>query len=362
MGLNPFCPVFSTPFPTVFSSSPFLLMVSSVLSSIKLFIPFLVVSLFSLAAIYFDVKERRIPNNLNYLLLLSSIFISVFSSIFSATYILFLLLSLLFSYLLFKLGVWGGGDAKFFWALSAAFPLFADYNYYSFLSIFLNSAFMLALGLLVIHFKQLVKLRRNVFKIELIEASLLNSLLSTPLFLLASRLDLLLALVFLVVAGFFLNPLLKKPNPVPFLLFFAGLLLDFNSTISVFPLVFASIITLAFLKNVLKVFSSRVLVKWVALRDLRKGMVPAETVYLEKGRVMKWTMAEALGSLVRGRGFFLPRNKIVVDSLNAAGISGKEIKELKKLGALKYLGVRETIAFAPVLFLGFVLSVFWKVV
>lgn len=76
-----------------------------------------------LCASWLDYKERKIPDWLNALFLIFSL---------SASYLnqslwLFLqafVFSLLFSIVLYRLGAWGGGDAKFFAALCSFMPLF----------------------------------------------------------------------------------------------------------------------------------------------------------------------------------------------------------------------------------------------
>ncbi len=87
----------------------------------------LVLSLaYALAASAFDLKERRIPNSLNYAGIALAVAAAVLGNANLVLFAAFSAAAYAFSYLLYRLGAWAGGDAKFFTALSmlllAGFP------------------------------------------------------------------------------------------------------------------------------------------------------------------------------------------------------------------------------------------------
>ena len=98
-----------------------------------LFLPYFFFFLLSLAALlyatYSDLKSRTVSDKLNYFLALSGIFSHLGLSVFlnDWRFIAYCLVSIavafIFSWLLWKLGVWAGGDVKLFTALSAVNPI-----------------------------------------------------------------------------------------------------------------------------------------------------------------------------------------------------------------------------------------------
>ncbi|MEK6924161.1 MAG: prepilin peptidase [Candidatus Micrarchaeota archaeon] len=72
---------------------------------------------FAVAASFFDLRERRIPNALNFAAGALAAAAAVASGAEMIPFALFSLFSFIFAYALYKLGAWAGGDAKFFTAL-----------------------------------------------------------------------------------------------------------------------------------------------------------------------------------------------------------------------------------------------------
>lgn len=79
----------------------------------------------SLAAAWLDLRHRRIPNWLCLATAVSGLLLAVFISGATAagTHALHVLISLLAGLVLFRIGAIGGGDAKFYSATTAWFPL-----------------------------------------------------------------------------------------------------------------------------------------------------------------------------------------------------------------------------------------------
>ncbi len=104
---------------------------------------------FCVAASFFDCTENRIPNKLNFAALIAALSIAFFGGIGRALFFQYaasLFFSAVFAFLLFRVGAWRGGDAKFFVALGAFLPLLLPggaWGVFSFLEVFLASAFFL---------------------------------------------------------------------------------------------------------------------------------------------------------------------------------------------------------------------------
>ncbi|MFH0835363.1 MAG: prepilin peptidase [Candidatus Micrarchaeota archaeon] len=77
-------------------------------------------------ASWHDVREKRVPNELNALYFLPTGAAGVMMAEDATAYLAFILSSFAFAYALFFFKIWGGGDAKCFIALSAGMPLLAD--------------------------------------------------------------------------------------------------------------------------------------------------------------------------------------------------------------------------------------------
>lgn len=103
---------------------------------------------YTATASWLDYKERKIPDWLNALFLLFSLAASfVYER--PALFVQVFLFALLFSVMLYRLGAWAGGDAKFFAVLSSLLPLFDPRGLIGVLALFLLSSLLLALYLLL---------------------------------------------------------------------------------------------------------------------------------------------------------------------------------------------------------------------
>jgi Flp pilus assembly protein protease CpaA len=212
-------------------------------------------SAFSFLAVYSDMKTRVIPNKLNYGFVLIAIGFASYSQS-SLDYFLLILFSFAFAFVLYLLGAWAAGDAKFFAAATAFYPFFHAFHVLSFLSLFINAGVILAAYFLFVE-------RRM--------------------------------------------PLARK----------------------------------------------------IPLNKLREGMVSAEVLYLEGRKIVRWTPLVGFARMLLGKSF-LPAGRRLV-SLKASGVGKKEVKELKAAG-VKYLLVRESVAFAPAIVAGFAVSLLWNIV
>jgi Flp pilus assembly protein protease CpaA len=100
-----------------------------------------VFAFFSLASIWFDFLEKRIPLLFGYGFLLSGLVLSFFNG-FLATNFVGVIFSLAFGFALWKFGVWGAGDARLLAALQS-WSFLVGGSVFFFVFVFLSSALLL---------------------------------------------------------------------------------------------------------------------------------------------------------------------------------------------------------------------------
>lgn len=216
-------------------------------------------------ATVFDLRKSRIPNEIFYVMLLSSIPINIFLGR-EIIWLTNILLSSIIAYLLWRLMIWGGGDAKILVGISALIPVNPSptilppppYNNLFFLSIIMN--------LLIIHLIYALLLILSRDKAGSPPSTLVSILLSVAV------LTVLLCTPFAAT----LYPLMLKYSLVLFIL----------------------LALLIYLK------ASRIsLVEEVKVSELEGGEHLAEEVELGEGRVLKPTpqgiSCEDIGELMR---------------------------------------------------------------
>ena len=169
-------------------------------------IQILITLLFAIIAAIYDVKRNFIPDILNYVLIIFGLFSNMILSLIS-TNIKFILASIIsmvltytITYMLWKLNMWGGGDAKLFTGIATVIPsginidflnVFPKLSVYPFsFSVVINSILVSFpfLAIFVVHliskneiFKDNVDFLFNIFNIESLRYiinSTLNKLIS----------------------------------------------------------------------------------------------------------------------------------------------------------------------------------------
>lgn len=296
--------------------------------------PLACVSLFCLLAIYYDLRERRIPNSLNLLALLFAALFAALSGKLEVAFGSFVIVSFAFAFILYKLGVWAGGDAKFFTTLLAFFPLFRNAAVEYVVFVFLAAAALTLPVLAFLHWKKMFSLWREF-------ASAASSSLAP-------------ALGGAIVSAILLLSLAALLNSPP------------EKGLDKFAASFAILFAIAFLSKCFTLVSQKILRETISISSLKEGDIPAQSVYLEGGKPHPWEPPSAkqlLGSALRIgpaalQGAFPPKGEII-SCLRARGVSKQEISKLKEAG-VKQLAVKQSIPFAPALALGFVL-VAWLV-
>lgn len=288
-------------------------------------------AVFSAAAIFFDLRERRIPNLLNYSFLVLAVVLAFLAEKLDFNYVLFVALSFGFAFILYKLGAWAGGDAKFFTALSAFFGVVENTAPQSIVVVFLASAALLIPVLVALQLREFAAAGNEflgAFKASF-KPALSSALLSTALYaaysLVFSRLEP-RALAAAAAAGF----------AIAFAVFF--------------------------FKSFFGIVSQKILRKRVRVSELREGEIPAESVYKKHGRIVFWQPPSPGTVFSRLLKFgpnalreLLPPPNPIASALAARGVSAGEIKQLKKEG-VKSLVVKRSVAFAPALAAGFAVT------
>ncbi|MEK6953845.1 MAG: A24 family peptidase [Candidatus Micrarchaeota archaeon] len=317
---------------------------------------------------YFDLKARMIPDAVNFFFLFIGIALVILKYEVEMPFLLFsyapfFLLNFAFAYGLYRLGVWAGGDVKFFTALMAYMPLYAGFSFFSGFAVFLISALFLIPITLIYNFGEIFVFRRDfkrLFIDSIINAGKSAALSFCALFLISRFSQIytspLLILAFLVIS--FIIPIpLKIALPIMLIgIFFLSL----EDYLSLLLLLFFVSLILQFLRGSFKVISKKVLTKTVLVSNLREGLIPAETLYMKGGKIAHWSADDAfkeinkllsIGRRIRPYRVFSdlkPKGKVIIDSLKARGLLPSEIRALKKLG-VKQILVKESLPFAPVI-------------
>ncbi|MFH1256137.1 MAG: prepilin peptidase [Candidatus Diapherotrites archaeon] len=332
------------------------------------------VSLIALAiATYTDLRERIVSDKLTYGLIAFGIIVAAIESIqANDAGIIALVLAVtagtfFCSYLLWKMGVWAGGDVKLFTGIAAlnpvnyaaigaffgfgkgllapiAFPLFP-------LSLFIFSVFSMLPYSAIISLNGIMK-KESLRKIFFsgIKSDLLNVLL----------------------LGIAATAIIKGPE------FFAAE--SFPLQEAVFSFI-AFLFAAFFFYFVVKLWinSKSALRKEVSVNELQEGMIPAETIVeingmIEKpeqislGKIIKLVKDNNLGALNE---LVQPKGRILADARSAAGLTQEQVDELKGLSAGKKIGetmtVKESAPFVPAVLIAYILlqivgDILWNVV
>lgn len=356
-------------------------------------------------ASFTDLKERIVPDKLNYFLVVAGLGIHAVGALvfndawFFVSSAVAAAAAFCFGWLLWKLGVWAGGDVKLLVGIAALNPfnpavlgnVFGVWLPFSkplglpvfFVSVFVFSVFcMLPFGA-VLGAKKLLEKKAELKKF--LSESKRKSLRLVEIGFAAS--GLVKALGFFSLPAVVALPLLfvveifpKKTRIVAVaLLAVFGLYSNAIGFVSDFVLVSLPLVALYFLLG-LFLSSRRLLKESVRVSRLEEGMVPAATIVeqkgkvvfacgLETGKIIKHLKANNLQGLLdylKG-----PDGRIVCSARRAAGLEEKEIAELKRLAQKGLIGkeieVKLTAPFVPAVLLAYLLlnivgDLLWNIV
>jgi preflagellin peptidase FlaK len=363
---------------------------------------FLVAGIALAIASYTDLKQRIVSDKISYGLIVIGLLLHALQAFFANNAMIFgtalavCILTFVFGYVLWKLGVWAGGDVKLFTGLAAvvpfnpnvigaltgigllktiALPLFP-------LTLFVFSVFsMLPFGLLLA--ARALKEKHNAEKKQKIFDSLKKRALELGEFAIATTGILEILFVFnqnslwlvplLIVLG--LLPKLFRAVVIVLVAVFALLRQPIGfieSTIALFVLLFVVFVLLKLAKE-----SKGLLNYKKTISELEEGDIPAETIVIENGKLLK---VEGFGiekvinyfktnNLVALKSMLEKKGKIVCSQNRACGLTIEEIKELKALEKKGLLGkefwLKKSTAFVPAILIAFIVlnvigDLFWN--
>jgi len=322
----------------------------------------------------FDLKKRIVPDWLNYGAIAVAFALAAWLGLLSPEFAAGVATAFVFAYLLYRIGAWAGGDAKFFTGATAFLLLAVPAAGATGFATFFFNSICLSLPLVVfLHLKGLWGLRKELT--GLVKPALFNGV-KTGLLGAAGGIAFVKAIGVLtgvlsqwVAYAIVFLVALAIPLPVwlAAVVFAAGAFFDWQSAATLFAVAFAVGFAGFYFFKAFSLVSTKLLRKNVAAKDLREGMISAETIFLKDGKPVvrqRPSLAEAIKAVgkldARALQAFLarPAGRIVADSSKARGLTEGEIKELKAAGVTS-LETKESLAFAPILAAGWVASVLW---
>ncbi len=277
-------------------------------------------------ATYTDLRQRIIPDWLTLGAL--AVFLPIDLYLYGISSLLHVGVTFLAAYVLYKIGVWAGGDVKLFTALDALYPHDVTLFGYSapfVLWLFIASIFV---GLLV----TLFGLLRRVFSDPLLRRDFLNALL------LAARKSLVLA-VFTPLFGWAAVLVTFVPYPLDI---FASLTLA--PFVPIFTLLYDFVyVFLASLVFVILAFRTSAFVREKPVSELKEGDIVADFV-LNDGSVVPFSWRTALR--------LLHDSRVRLSPLRAAGLYADDIQWLREQG-VERIRVKYSLPFVPFVLIGY---------
>jgi preflagellin peptidase FlaK len=353
--------------------------------------PYLLFFLFSVFGLgygtYTDFKERIVSNWVTYGMVAAGLGGHALWALFSNDAMVFAnslavtIATFIGAYVLYRLGVWAGGDVKLFAGLAALNPLnpnlltslgLVDIELFGSvaLPIFPLTLFIFSLFAMLPYgaFLAAAKLAKNKAEkkklwpdlrkrfIHALELSALTVGLSAILSMLG--LNQLLVLPLLFLAAF----LPKKAKAVAAgAMLIAGLWLQANLAAQSFFVLLALLLGLYLLFK-LYMLSKTLMRKPVAIKELEEGMIPAQTLVLRGKKVEilpELEIKKLIKQFVANNGKAVKQEgKGIVSSRSAGGLTENEIKELKALLSKKKIGptllVKESAPFVPAVLIAYI--------
>jgi len=345
----------------------------------------IVVSLLGLlAATYTDLKARIVPNKLNYGLAITGLLIFAIQSILVSDptpliYSIFgLIYGFVFGWILWKIGVFAGGDVKLFMGLGALNPLTPALIKAGLLStaiipLFPISLFLYSLiaflpyGLFVICIKLMQNKKTQKIIFEEMKPKIIlaihSSLFAAAIYTILStyQINTWITILALIIWGFFG----ANKKYVTLLSIIVAIII--NLTLLLQGTITAMLVSVILYTIIKLLFSTRKLLsKEIEVKKLQEGMIPAKTL-IWKGKniveaegfslkqIIKYIKQQntvALNEVIN------PKNEII-SARKARGLTIEELKEVKKLAAKglipKKMLIKDSMPFVPTMLLGYIL-------
>jgi len=359
----------------------------NIIPEIYWFLPFIV--LLGAITSYQDIKEGKIKNKwimiaityslFYYGMLLLFMFIGKIT-IKNPTYLIefgvMALFSLIIGIIIWAVGLWTAGDAKLFFAYSLLIPLsMYKYGYIPYLSstnLFINTftpIFVVLTFILLFktNLKQKIHYLKKAFEPKLILYLLVFLfafmwIINLFFSLINFQPDYFVAIVLLFLVMVIIEKIIGV-NWFVIVAIISVLRLIFDKTALSLPsLQFLFILWISFI--ILRFFvlymGFDLLSKHVDIKLLKKGMIPAEKVYIEDGKYKKEGILHF--SLISYMQEKTKKRDYLFDS-TAEGLTEKDVEKLKKLEdklGFEHLRVAQTMPFAPYLFIGTLLTLLFQ--
>ncbi len=341
----------------------------------------IIVSVIGLSiATYTDLKERIVTNKLNFglagigLILYGIIAVMENSPIIFLMSILGLMYGFVFGWILWKLGIFAGGDVKLFMALGALNPLTPALVQTGILTtsntpLFPITLFIYSLvsflpyGFLVV----LQKLSKNKeFRKKLwietkkrIADGINLSVFSGALYTIftTTQIPTLIVLPLIIIWG-----LRKERNALTVGATLAAIIISPQEFVKN---IFATLIIVVIIYGIIKLMLSLrpLLVSEVNVSKLEEGMIPAKTLVWKGKKVVEiepLSIASAFMALKKRKTTeLLKPRKEIISAMKARGLINEEIKELKTLAKKglisKKMQIKESMPFVPTMLIGYII-------
>ncbi|MCH7902925.1 prepilin peptidase [archaeon] len=358
-----------------------------------LIFPFFFISVIGLLiATYTDLKERMVYNKLTYSIAVMGLLLKGFESFQSqsieplATALVAGMVAFAAAYILYRTGVWAGGDVKLVTALSILNPinygflvqflpiqseLFATLTLPIFpIELIIYSAFaVLPLGVLmslrqVFKHPEIVQKLRDVFVQRTIRIAEL-AILITGLNLIFNELSLIefLVLPVLIIIAFL-------PSKVKIATTIIIGLIGVSMGLEVFIVNFVSIgIPLLLIYLLWKIYSESkeyAFKETIKVKDLEEGMIPDKYI-VERNSKIEFVEGPSIKSVIKNLmnnrienaiKDFKIKGRVLASPKAAGGLTNKDVKELKEKAAkglmVKTINVRKTMAFVPAILVAYI--------
>ncbi|MEK6942232.1 MAG: prepilin peptidase, partial [archaeon] len=339
-----------------------------------------------------DLKKRIVPDTLSYTLIAGGLSFQLIFALannsLSGFFTALAITAATFAgaFILWKIGVWAGGDVKLFTGLAALnpvnygairdffginMPIFGSINFPLFpLTLFIYSFLSmvpLAIFITIKAIAQNKELQKKLFTetkakiFGIIISALLVS--ATVFFLQKYGANPIFSIPALLAIGFFGK---KVSAIIGTLAFLASALIGGTGQIAATAGVAAAFFLLYLLVKLYLIAKSDILVEKIPINKLEEGMISAQTIVSENGvakivpnasmkMVINHFRNNNVGKVME---LFNPKGKILASPANAGGLTIEQVKGLKEAAKRKeipdFLLVKKSVPFVPAVLIGYV--------
>lgn len=339
-------------------------------------------------ATYTDLKERIVPNKLNFSLAIIGLILYGIQSIiiFDITPFLLSILGLIFGFtfgwVLWKIGVFAGGDVKLFMGLGALNPftpalinsnLLTNASVPLFpITLFIYSLIgFLPYGFFIILSRAIKKKKEREIIINDLKQKIISGVriaitiafIHTLFNTFFVEIHFVLQLITIIIAGLIIHRLDEKiRNPLEFIILIMGIITNAYLFLQSFLTI---TIIMVFLFGTLKLLlSSRILLcDEIKISELKEGMIPKNSL-IKKGKkiveieglsikkIISYTLSGKANQIISEKNEIVSANK-------ARGLTEDEIKILQKLAKQKLISkkimIKESMPFVPTMLISYIL-------